>query len=329
MYDDRSNSARRGPLATFAAAFAGVFLLGGVVLGVEFFELHRKTIEAPPAPRPAADQRLALDSKFRQSRDRVGDARKRADAAEMAVFQFLNGWFVDASQQPTAEPPPKPVEPQAVPASRPNPEWVELNRQITEMQQHRAELLVKLTPAHPTVQALDSQIAKTRDLLAGMPAASPIEANAIPVEPPAEHNANPQSTIHPPSAETLLNYRNLLLSAGQARESYRSALAAENTEWKASRRGGEPVIALDHSGVIDLRGSEQNLAVVAASNRPFPIGAVAVLTLLSLFAGALAARKAGRRTSTFMSAAEIEATLGLPVLGRIGPESSRQSKDAA
>jgi hypothetical protein len=335
VYDDSRNSISGRRLRAFATAFAGVFLLGGVVMGVEFFELHRKPVEAAPAVRPSANEHPAAEATFRAARTRTADARRKADATELAVFNFLNRRFDDSTEQATETPRPEPRRTPVGPTIRPNPEWIELNRELSAMQQHRSELLVKLTPEHPTVQALDSEIAKAQDQLAATPAELPTDPNQVPSETPAEREnvSTPVSEVPPctipPSPEIQRNYRNLLLAAGQARDAYRAALANENADWNAFQHGGSPMIAMDRAGSIDLRPSEADGQSLGAGGRVFPIGAIAILTLLSLFAGALAARKIERWTLTFTSAEEIEIALGLPVLGRFGAETDRRSEEAA
>ena len=340
VYDNSLNTISGRRLRAFVAAFAGVFLLGGVVMGVEFFELHRKPVEATPAIRPSANEYPAaeypaLEAKLRASHARTADAFRQADATELAVFQFLNGRFVDSTEQAAEPPRPEPRRTPVGPTIRPNPEWIDLNRQLSAMKQHRSELLVKLTPEHPTVQALDSEISKAQDQLAATPAELPTDPNQAPSETPVPRETVstlfaevPPCTV-PPSPEIQRNYRNLLLSAGRARDAYRTALANENADWNAFQHGGSPTIAMDRAGSIELRPSEAKAPSLGIGDRVFPIGAIAILTLLSLFAGALAARQIERQTLTFMSAEEIEATLGLPVLGRFGAGTDRRSEEAA
>jgi len=324
---------KRHPVAAFVAAFAGVFLLCGVVIGVEFLELKRQPVEPKTISSPLAEQ-FSFEAKFGEARNRTADARRNSDVAEVSLFQFLNGRFVDSAEQANADPRPEPSPAPVGPTIRPNPEWVETNRELTAMQQRRSELLVKLTPAHPTVQALDGQIASVQNQLASIPAELPADPSEIASTPRVDHDfvappvAESHSAANPPSAETQQSYRNLLISAGNARENYRTALEAENAEW-VPLRNGSAWSAMDRAGSVDLRPNGVDSQSLASSDRPFPIGAIAVLTLLSTFAGIVALRGAGRQTLTFASAAEIEATLGLPVLGRIGSEDGSRPANAA
>jgi hypothetical protein len=339
-FDPWVSAPRRRPLGAFAAAFAGVFLLGAVVIGVEFLELNRQPAEAQTAvsstaaQSPASD-RYALEAKFREARDRTADARRQADAAEVALFQFLNGRFVDSAEQANADPRPEPSPAPIAPTIRPNPEWVETNRELSAMRQRRSELLVNLTPAHPSVQALDGQIASLQDQLASIPAELPVDPSEIASTPPVDHDfaappvAESRPAVNAPSAEMQQDYRNLLIAAGKARENYQTALEAENTEWAEFRNGGSSSLALDRAGTVDLRPSDAVPQSLASDDRPFPIGAIAVLTLLSLFAGITASRGMSNPTPTFASEAEIEATLGLPVLGRIGRDDESRPANAA
>ncbi|HEX4000508.1 MAG TPA: hypothetical protein VHX65_18300 [Pirellulales bacterium] len=348
MIGDSWASVGRRRAAAFAAGFAAVFLLGGLLIAVESSELHSPPTEIAVAlPLHAnADERIAFDKKLREARDRAADARRNADVAELALFEFLNARFVDSTEQAIRAPrePKSPTSPLPVgPTIRPNPEWVALNRQLAEMQRTRGELLEKLTPAHPTVQSLDSQIAKLQDQLAATPAELPANLNEIasaaanktPLAPPlpSSGDAIDAPSANPPSAVLQQHYREMLLAAGRAREAYRAAVQSETSLWNACPPGMWQS-ASDRAGNVDLRPNdrESGLSRQAGSepgNRPIPIGAIAILTLLSILAGVLAARRLEGRTLTFMSADEIEATLGLPVLGRVGPGTNRRSENAA
>ena len=329
------NAFARRRLAAFAVTFIAAMLFGAVVFGVEFYELHRKP--ADPAAVAKAEARAndhrGLEAQFRDARDRTAVARRRADAAEFEVFDFLNSRFVDSTERTI-----QPHQPDR-PTARPNPEWIALNGQLSDLGRHRAELLEKLTPAHPAVQALDGEIAKLQEQLAQTPVNLPARASET-AEPAADQvmasqskeavavassNEGSQSLlVNPPSSELQQEYRNLLLAAGHARDVYRAAVAREGDACSALQGGGLPQIAMDSAGTVDLRSNDDQLEPLATGNSPFPIGAIAILTLFSLLAAALVARTVERPTLTFMSAEEIEATLGLPILGRIGTENRRE-----
>lgn len=336
MHDDpRVSTSRRRPLAAFGVGFAGVFLLGAVLIGVELLEMKPEPATTQTAVQSEADDRSALEARFREVRERTADVRRKAEAAEVAVFQFLNGRFVDSTEQATADPRPEPSPAPIGPTIRPNPEWVALNRELSAMRQRRSELLVKLTPVHPTVQALDSQIANAEQQLASVPAETPADPNEVPTTAAVEHDfvAPParasSAAANVPSAEMQQDYRNLLIAAGNARDNYETAVEAENSEWAVLQNGGSSSLALDRAGSVDLRSSDADSRPLASGDRPFPIGAIAVLTLLSLFAGIAASRGMSSQTPTFASEAEIEATLGLPVLGRIGSDDESRPANAA
>jgi hypothetical protein len=147
--------------------------------------------------------------------------------------------------------------------------------------------------------------------------------------PPTTTIAASQSSASPPSAEVQRTYRALLVAAGYARDRYRSAVEAETAQWSVCQRAAAPTIALESAGGIDLRPGELDSQSSLSKSRPIPIGAVSILTLLSIFAGVVAARRVKRPPLTFASAEEIEAVLDLPVLGRLGSETDRPGRNAA
>ena len=229
------------------------------------------TVQSVVQSRPTTDRPSKRNSARHVSeRPTPGE---QADAAEVAVFQFLNRRFVDAAEQATADPLPEPSPAPIGPTIRPNPEWVTMNRELSAMRQRRSELLVKLTPAHPAVQALDSQIASVEDQLASIPAELPVDPSEIPNVSPAgsrfsaASTAKNDSAANVPSAEMQQDYRNLLIAAGNARENYRTALEAENTEWAVLRNGGTSSLALDRAGTVDLRPSDAEPQSLASGDR--------------------------------------------------------------
>lgn len=362
--NDFSSAVGRRRGTAFAATFAGVFLLGSLVLAIEFLEVWQTPVNIPqPTPRQelerieqqsaraaalktAALQTAALQTaSLQKARDLVAESRREADRAELAVFEFLNARYVEATQIATlqslqARREAKAARPAPTPAPRPNPEWAALNDQLTRLERQRSDLLQRMTPAHPAVQALDAQISGVRDQLAATPVnlppalpehpAAAVAQSETATDPEQPPEAIVQNPLGVPSSELEQTYRKLLLAAGKARDSYRSAAAAENAVWLDCQQSQAARIAANKAGAIDLRPNDRGPLQVAEQararrDRSFPIGATAILTLLSLLAGAAAARRVDAQTLTYASAEEIETALGLPVLGRIGGDSVRSN----
>ncbi len=89
MYDKRGNSVGRQGVLALAATFAGVVLLGGIALGVEYLELgQRPSSSVVTTPSRRADDRTDREIEFQHARQRAAVARRHADDAELAVFEF-------------------------------------------------------------------------------------------------------------------------------------------------------------------------------------------------------------------------------------------------
>jgi len=341
VHQNRSSEIRRRQGVAFAAAFAGAFVIGGALIAAASWELCRTPVEMAKPDPSVLEERRVLDERFRQARQRTAVARRQADDAAVAVFEFLNRTFedvVERSHRPSA------ADARRGPTMRPNPEWVALNGQLTAIERQRGEFLEKMTPAHPRVQAADREIANVQAQLAAVPAQLPAasgDASKAPTGQPSIEAESGASQVGPgasnaaaPSAEDQQHYRNLLLAAGQARDAYRAAVDIENAASNELRRDGAPQIAMDRPGTIPLPPGQSEGQMPFRDDHPsadmsFPIGAIAILTLLSCLGGLFAAARIERPNLTFMSTEEIEATLGLPVLGRFGSQFDLRREDAA
>jgi hypothetical protein len=326
----------------FAAAFLGVFLLGGVISGVEFLELR-------PAANPGEGSigkqivqerpnlSAARDADLDNARLRSSAALRQTETAEMAVFQFLNSHFVQTTQLPEQPTTAKSLT-QARQATRPNPDWVSLNRELASIEQKRSELLGRMTPSHPAVQTLQIQIAQLDDRIATTPADLPVDPPSLVAEAtPNSSDANRVShreeseKAQLDSARTMelqKRYRALLLAAGEARDSYRSALHAENKAWDDYRSVEECQLSAT-AGMINLLKRGPHVGGFASTTSRIPFGAIVILALLSLAAGIAAARMIAAHKLTFISAEEIEATLGLSTIGLFIASTDRSTENAA
>lgn len=344
MRDTRESSLAGKRLVVFAAVFAGALLLGGTVLGVEYLELRSEPAAITPtittAP-PRNDLRDEREAAIRAARQQTAAARRQAEDAELAVFEFLNSRFVDASQQ-ASQPPGAKEKPAPIgPAIRPNPQWISVKSQLEHLEQQRVKLLENMTPAHPSVLALDGEIQKAHDQLAAIPADLPMPnddspgavSRSTPGQALAEQQAKSdgladgRASVKPASVEDQQKYRELLIAAGQARDAYRSAIAAEAMAWSEFQSPGK--LAMDTARSLDLPRNVEKSRVADASEPQIPIGAIAILTLFSLVAGGAAAMRKQTPASTFTNADDIESTLGLPVLARFGLERNTPSEEAA
>ena len=190
----------------------------------------------------------------------------------------------------------------------------------------------KNAPAHPSVLALDDQIQRIQEQLAAIPAEIPVALNesagAGPDRPSDQAQTDRQSVVSdaattvsstkPISVEDQRQYRDLLIAAGQARDAYRSAIDSESAEWNRLQSSGRSC----NGRCRQRRSFGQSRKAMPADEKQAAnpaIGAIIILTLFSLAVGFAVAMRIQRSELTFRVAAEIESTLGLPVLARLGP----------
>ena len=129
----------------------------------------------------AQQRRAALEATLSRS---YFEARNAAELAHREFLEatgqleaFLAGHFEKSpgETEPEAGGPVATTPPAAGPAAAnpsriiDNPEWVELDRQLADLQRQRAQLLVERMQAHPEVQDIDVRIARLQEHLASVP----------------------------------------------------------------------------------------------------------------------------------------------------------------
>ncbi len=205
---------------------------------------------------------------------------------------------------------PSPV-PAATPSLVDNPDWVALSRQVGDLQQRRAKLLVDRTPLHPEVRQTELRLAELQGRLAEtprwIPGRQPGVVSAPPLTPAGDRQMAAPVAAQPDSVASLNKLRE---SAAAARRASQQAAVAERDAWKSRQR--EPRIELQ-------------LAVVQAAPASLPLP----LPLRQRLRLALAALAAGLTTTvgigmiatgaaiepTVNSLAQVSAILTVPVVG--------------
>lgn len=196
----------------------------------------------------------------------------------------------------------------ASPAMIDNPDWVEQNHQLAELQQRRRGLLNERTPLHPAVQDIDNRIEQFERQLAAVPRQIPAGRSGAPPAPPApppvEEPANVTTSAVPtPSQAEIQQLQQTVEQAGRVHE---DAIKAEQQSWQM--RLQEPTIEVElaslqlesppaRSGVSAL------LAALAAG--------VTMVTGLGMISAAMAIEP------TAATVAEIQAALRVPIVGVI------------
>jgi hypothetical protein len=236
-------------------------------------------------------------------------ARTASQQAQRDLFQAkarLETFEKELQQQAAKPPAPKPV-PVAEAKPVEDPQWTELNGQLTHLRQRRTALLIDRTPAHPAVEEVELRIAETRQLLDATPRwiadpQSPTPANKQPVV----VEGKPEPAVPPAeTARQLQNLRDAVAWAGSAGD---TAAAAERRAWRAFEQ--EPR--------IDVQLAQNCEETVGESGGPG-----AGLLFASLFVGLAATAGmcllgAGICIEpTVSSIAELESLLGAPVVGTV------------
>ena len=319
-------------------------------LAEHFGEQQRARVE-----QPARDAYLQARNAAAAARARWVAARTRLDAMLNHHFKELSA---DASrlqawenaQAQTAPPakasrfvaaPPVPLR-IARPARGPvdNPDWLDLSAQIEQLRQRRTQLLADRTPLHPSIRAIDGQIADLEGRIAEVPRQTELDEKplsgetagrpdpgGLPPLPPAEEQlehpyvetplvethhirAEPSGPIA--STESVEaggeTYRKRREAVRLARQQYERLAAKARAAWAAQFR--VPTISVKPSGGSELVGREKEPAE---------------LPLVALVAGLAAALSTamilpGGGQPLLTTVGQVERCLRVPVLGKIdGP----------
>ncbi len=262
-----------------------------------------------------------LDARWSDARSAVAEARQKSEAAELNLFRFLNTQFVRSADgaRPATAPAKaeekRPFQTAVQKPPRPNPEWVELDRQLRDLQKHRGDLLEQLTPAHPAVQELDQRIADLQNKMGAIPANLPDAAespaaDAAQVDDPAArlgaNVAPPENLVlAAPSADVLQRqYIELEIAAGRARHDCELAREAET--------------ACADAYVQVAQTPRQFAPAVVTQPAGFTVQPrmLALLAVVAVLASVVALAVRRRPVRIFSTPAEVQAALGLPMLAR-------------
>ena len=137
---------------------------------------------------------------------------------------------LDAFAKRPAKPPQSPVV-EADPPLVENPVWLDLDAELTQMRERRAELLVDRTPLHPAVKHAEIRIAELERQLAATPRELPGKRSELPAAElgPDDPTA---STIAHAQTERDQTLRKLNQAVEQAEQTGRQAAQIEQTAWQ-------------------------------------------------------------------------------------------------
>jgi len=277
----------------------------------------------------------AVRQGYRKVHNELETARQELRAARSHLEWFLERHFREhrarAEQSAATVPePPSADEPVAEPATIDNPEWVELDRRRRELAQHRSELLVHRTPAHPEVRDVELQIARLKQHLAGIPRKIPAPKSDSPtvVHPSAGDPATPLAQrpsvslgrVLPSEAleeheEAAQEFLALKQAYDQARQSHDRLAEKEREAWQ--RRLQTPKLRVQLA-----RGCEMSEPRRGSARLPL----VALASGLVLAAGAGMVFVGVGGDQPYHTVAQARRKLPVPVVGTVWAISASQAE---
>jgi hypothetical protein len=142
----------------------------------------------------ADDCRDGLQRELRHAAEeaRQATATAREEYARLKAESDALSQRYRRSEEARTRAAPKPTPP---PPMADNPDWIERNRELVQLQRQRRDLLVDRTPLHPEVQSIEAQIARAEQELGAIPRQVPVEAT-----PPADPPGEPSGAVGGPEA---------------------------------------------------------------------------------------------------------------------------------
>ncbi len=256
---------------------------------------------------------------LRTANARSDKARQEATLLRQELDELVDNCLeaTTASEQatPETEPTAEPTRPEtaessaanAAISSAPDPSR-QLSRDLAELEARRAALLERLLPAHPDVQAIEREIGDTRERLGHLPPPEP--RPDIRQEFADDASTSPSTKIDEsvPSqtAETAAKI-----------QQQRQALARIETQLGADIAAERRAEELLMQAQTDDYSRVQQASVDSQAVHAFRVPLAVLLSLLGAACGWLLARWTDRRSSVFTHVDQIEAALGLPVIGSL------------
>ncbi|MGA2065925.1 MAG: hypothetical protein ABSG86_13205 [Thermoguttaceae bacterium] len=258
-----------------------------------------------------AEWKSSVDRAYEEARTASERAAEQLQGAQGQLDAVLDRQIqaVREASQRLQPPPPAP----APPPPADNPDWTNLNRQLSELLGRRAELLAARTPLHPVVQDVEARIEATRRRLALVPryvaGAAPVPATEV-TGPP---RVPPAAVADPAELEGL---QRVVEGAGRA---HNEAVRVERLAWQARLR--EPAVELE-------------LALEPPPPpRRWPPGAMALLgalaTGLTMVVGLGMISAGAGIEPPLVTAAELQAAAGAPVIGTVPGDTGPHEPDGS
>jgi hypothetical protein len=263
---------------------------------------------------------------WRSDAGRVSQSAQAATAAADAQLRRatarLDGFVRDhLKPRQQASPAPGVATTPPVPAAQPvlvdNPDWVALNRQLDELLQQRAKLLVDRTPIHPEVQQVEIRIAEAQQRLS--------ETKRWIAGPPSRAVSAPSRAADQPAAQAAGPAEDPAATAATREKLKAAVAAAQGAKEEAQRRQDRARQAWQQEPRVEVQ-----LAVAQAVPPP-PLALRLRLALAALAAGLTATIGLGMVAAgaaiepAVRSVAQLRAILSVPVLGVVSETGSTQA----
>ncbi len=198
-----------------------------------------------------------------------------------------------------------------------NPAWVELNNQVTELKEKRAELLASRTALHPAVKDLDTDLARLEGILAGIPPHIAGPSESAREAPAARSDRGPDFADAAQLA--LEQIRGLVRFNAAAAE----AFAAKTAAVDEARRKYEQLTAAERRAREEdfrvpwptLQLADQSRVIAGPSSGRLPL--VALAAGLAMTVGVGLTWRGAAADLTLSRATDVEAALAVPVVGTV------------
>jgi hypothetical protein len=252
--------------------------------------------------------------------------RAELQRAQAELDRFLQEHFAEVQQrleppQPaasrgSAEESATPWSPAGATADKPtmveNPQWVELNDRIAQMEQRRAELLLSRTAMHPSVQDLEGELARSEQQLKEIPRQIPAEEHAT-----ASAPATPTVPPQPPKADSQPVAQNGGTLAKRFEE-LRQAVEQARLHCQEAAQCDRPNLPSGPPLEIQLADGSRRLEGARSSQR-WLLAALAAGLAMAAGAGMVSM---GMVEQPLSNATDAQAALPVPIVGVISTQSS-------
>jgi uncharacterized protein involved in exopolysaccharide biosynthesis len=252
------------------------------------------------ANRNTGSSQVAAAPAYDRAQQAVESAQQKAATARAELSEFIAR---QRDKKAPAPPDEKPAETMAPPAVQPDPTLASLSQQMRDLTARRGVLLTRLTPQHPEMQQLEWQISELQKQIDALPTKT--ELSEAPV-PPASIHGEPVASHPWLSAEEADQYARLVKAVDEAQGQLDHALQHQRAAWDEQVRiapAGAPAVLL---AAVPTRPDSSLRELILAGS-----------AVLAVAAGLAMATFASGVRPMFLSVAQAQAALPVPIVGAI------------